>query len=218
MKYKIILEYDGTRYSGWQMQKNAKSIQGTLLETARKQISPDADVQGAGRTDAGVHALAQVAHLETSKRLEPDKVLFALNDNLPSNINILSVDFADARFHARHNAKSQELYLYHLQAPHGLCQEIRLVGQGPAGREENGIGLRRFPGLPRFRVICGQAHRQGLVHNGPGGRDGTSRTWRPHHLPHCRLPLPLADGPPDGRDTGRSRQGQPAAAKMSRRY
>jgi len=111
MKYKIILEYDGTRYSGWQMQKNAKSIQGLLLETARKQISPDADVQGAGRTDAGVHALAQVAHLETSKRLDPAKVMFALNDNLPSNINILSVDFADARFHARHNAKGRS-YIY----------------------------------------------------------------------------------------------------------
>src|SRR5512137_2430898 len=111
MKYKIILEYDGTRYSGWQMQKNAKSIQGLLLETARKQISPDADVQGAGRTDAGVHALAQVAHLETSKRLDPARVMFALNDNLPSNINILSVDFADARFHARHNAKGRS-YIY----------------------------------------------------------------------------------------------------------
>jgi len=111
MKYKIMLEYDGTRYSGWQMQKNAKSIQGLLLETARKQISPDADVQGAGRTDAGVHALAQVAHLETSKRLDPAKVMFALNDNLPSNINILSVDFADARFHARHNAKGRS-YIY----------------------------------------------------------------------------------------------------------
>lgn len=111
MKYKLTLEYDGTRYSGWQIQKNARTIQGVLLETARRQFGPDADIQGAGRTDAGVHALAQVAHLETSKRLDPRKLMFALNDNLPSNINVLSADFAEPRFHARHHAKSRS-YLY----------------------------------------------------------------------------------------------------------
>ncbi len=111
MRYKLILEYDGTRYSGWQVQKNARSIQGTILEISRKLFGPDADVQGAGRTDAGVHALAQVAHLECSKKLDPQKVLFGLNDNLPANINILSVESANPRFHARLNAKSRS-YIY----------------------------------------------------------------------------------------------------------
>lgn len=111
MRYKLTLEYDGTRYSGWQVQKNARSIQGTTLEVARKLFGADADIQGAGRTDAGVHALAQVAHLECSKKLDPQKILFGLNDNLPANINVLSVEAAHPRFHARLNAKTRS-YIY----------------------------------------------------------------------------------------------------------
>lgn len=111
MRYKLILEYDGTRYSGWQVQKNARSVQGTLLETARQFFGPDADVQGAGRTDAGVHALGQVAHLECTRKLDPQKILFGFNDNLPANINVLSVEAAHPRFHARLNAKSRS-YVY----------------------------------------------------------------------------------------------------------
>lgn len=111
MRYKLTVEYDGTRYSGWQFQKNARSIQGTLLEIAQKLCGPDADIQGAGRTDAGVHALAQVAHLECSKKLDPQKILFGFNDNLPANINILKVEPANPRFHARLNARSRS-YIY----------------------------------------------------------------------------------------------------------
>jgi tRNA pseudouridine38-40 synthase len=110
-KYKLTLEYDGTSYSGWQTQKNARSIQGTLIETARQLLGHDVDVQGAGRTDAGVHALAQVAHLETDKVLPPKKLLEGLNDRLPSNINVLRVEKVHARFHARHHALSRT-YVY----------------------------------------------------------------------------------------------------------
>ncbi len=111
MKYKLVIEYDGTRYSGWQIQKNARSIQGTLLEAARELLGPEVDIQGAGRTDAGVHALAQVAHLESATRMEPHKLLFALNDRLPANINILKLEEAAPRFHARHHAKFRS-YIY----------------------------------------------------------------------------------------------------------
>jgi tRNA pseudouridine38-40 synthase len=110
-KYKLTLEYDGTSYSGWQTQKNARSIQGTLIETARQLLGHDVDVQGAGRTDAGVHALAQVAHLEADKALPPQKLLEGLNDRLPSNINVLRVEKVHARFHARHHALSRT-YVY----------------------------------------------------------------------------------------------------------
>ncbi|MGB4089620.1 MAG: tRNA pseudouridine(38-40) synthase TruA, partial [Smithellaceae bacterium] len=63
-KYKLVLEYDGTNYCGWQVQKNAKSVQGALISVAGGFFGQPVDIQGAGRTDAGVHALAQVAHLE----------------------------------------------------------------------------------------------------------------------------------------------------------
>lgn len=110
-KYRLTLEYDGTGYSGWQTQKNARSVQGTLIETARKLLGDGVDIQGAGRTDAGVHALAQVAHLETQKSIPPKKLKEGLNDLLPSNINVLEVERVDARFHARHHALSRT-YIY----------------------------------------------------------------------------------------------------------
>jgi tRNA pseudouridine38-40 synthase len=110
-KYKITPEYDGTNYSGWQAQKNAKSIQGTLVLAARKFLTGPVDIQGAGRTDAGVHALAQVAHLESSEKIKPETLRIGLNDNLPANINILNVENASPRFHARHHAACRS-YLY----------------------------------------------------------------------------------------------------------
>lgn len=111
VKYKLVLEYDGTGYSGWQMQKNAKSIQGTLIRVAEKILGSPVDIQGAGRTDAGVHALAQVAHLETSRKMPPRKLQENLNDELPSSINILRVEEAAPIFHARHSARLRS-YLY----------------------------------------------------------------------------------------------------------
>ena len=110
-KYKLTLEYDGTGYSGWQVQKNARSIQGTLIDAARKLFGGEAEVQGAGRTDAGVHALAQVAHLEVPHRLPLQKILYGLNDLLPAPINILKVEEATPAFHARHTARGRS-YLY----------------------------------------------------------------------------------------------------------
>ena len=68
-RYKLTLEYDGTSYSGWQTQKNARSVQGTLIRAAQEIFGQAVDIQGAGRTDAGVHALGQVAHLETARTL-----------------------------------------------------------------------------------------------------------------------------------------------------
>jgi len=110
-KYKMIIEYDGTSYSGWQGQTNARSIQGTLIETARRVLGCDVDIQGAGRTDAGVHALGQVAHLEVPKKLSLRATMEKLNDELPSNINILRLEEARSDFHARHHARGRS-YLY----------------------------------------------------------------------------------------------------------
>lgn len=110
-KYKIILEYDGTNYRGWQSQKNARSIQDTLITAAEKFLGSPVKVQGAGRTDAGVHALAQTAHLESPKKVHPEALRMGINDNLPASVNVLNVENAPALFHARHHAVSRS-YLY----------------------------------------------------------------------------------------------------------
>ncbi len=110
-KYKITLEYDGTSYRGWQSQKNARSVQETLMHAAGKLFGEEVEIQGAGRTDAGVHALAQVAHVGTTKTMPVRKIREGLNDLLPSNINILDVEEVPDSFHARHYAVGRS-YIY----------------------------------------------------------------------------------------------------------
>jgi tRNA pseudouridine38-40 synthase len=112
--WKLTLEYDGTRYRGWQAQKNTdRTVQGVLLRAARELVGSDSTVGGAGRTDAGVHALAQVAHLKAGRSLSPGEILRGLNDALPHDVNVLSVESAPPAFHARHDAKSRT-YLYRI--------------------------------------------------------------------------------------------------------
>jgi len=111
VKYKLTLEYDGTGYRGWQTQQNARSVQGTLNQAAVDFFGQDVDVQGAGRTDAGVHALGQVAHLTVKNGKPPRKIREGLNDLLPAGINILSVEQAATDFHARHDATAR-VYVY----------------------------------------------------------------------------------------------------------
>lgn len=111
--YKLTLEYEGTRFSGWQAQGNTeKTVQGHLIRAAA-QVFGEVDVGGAGRTDAGVHASGQVAHLRTRKPADPLQITRKLNDLLPHDIHVLhSVRAADG-FHARHDAESR-VYLYQI--------------------------------------------------------------------------------------------------------
>jgi tRNA pseudouridine38-40 synthase len=111
--YKLTIEYEGTRYSGWQAQGNTpKTVQGLLIRAAQ-QVLGEVDVGGAGRTDAGVHAAAQVAHLRAHKAVDPIVLTRKINDLLPHDINILHAIRAGDRFHARHDAKTR-VYLYQI--------------------------------------------------------------------------------------------------------
>ena len=111
IKYKLTLEYDGTGYRGWQGQKNARTVQDTLKEASQRFLGYEPDIQGAGRTDAGVHALGQVAHLTAKRKIPPDQLVHGINDLLPAGINILRAETVHLDFHARHDAK-QRVYLY----------------------------------------------------------------------------------------------------------
>jgi tRNA pseudouridine38-40 synthase len=111
--YKLTLEYEGTRYSGWQAQGNTqKTVQGHLLRAAN-QVLGEVEIGGAGRTDSGVHAAGQVAHLRTYRPQEPRDLMRKLNDLLPHDIGILDVVKAPDAFHARHDAVSR-IYLYQI--------------------------------------------------------------------------------------------------------
>ncbi|MBI5084657.1 MAG: tRNA pseudouridine(38-40) synthase TruA [Acidobacteria bacterium] len=114
--FKIVLEYDGTRYSGWAEQTNApRTVMGELRKAAENVFAAPVELMGAGRTDAGVHAAAQVAHLRvrSAKVPPPARLLRALNDELPADIAVLEVDEAPPKFHARHDAVSRS-YVYQI--------------------------------------------------------------------------------------------------------
>jgi tRNA pseudouridine38-40 synthase len=113
-RFKLTIEYSGTRYSGWQIQQNAKTVQGELDRAVREATGErDLEIYGSGRTDAGVHAMAQVAHLDVHTTLPPETLRRRINDALPSDINVLHVDKARHRFHARHDAVARS-YIYQI--------------------------------------------------------------------------------------------------------
>jgi tRNA pseudouridine38-40 synthase len=126
---KLTIQYDGTNYHGWQIQpiqgsefgvrslkhkeqkKNVITVQGILQETIKEITGEDTKVIGAGRTDAGVHAIEQVASFKTSTGLPPDIIKRALNAILPDDIRIIGVHDAESTFHPRYDAKSK-IYFY----------------------------------------------------------------------------------------------------------
>ncbi|HWN97977.1 MAG TPA: tRNA pseudouridine(38-40) synthase TruA [Blastocatellia bacterium] len=111
--WKLTIEYDGTRYYGWQEQKNSRTVAGELRGAAEKFFEERVDLAGAGRTDAGVHALAQIARLKASRGARPVEVLYALNDRLPADINVLKVEETSASFDPRRDAISRS-YVYQI--------------------------------------------------------------------------------------------------------
>ncbi len=112
MNYKLIISYDGSRYDGWQKQGNTdNTIQGKLEAILRSISGEEVELHGAGRTDAGVHAMAQSASFRLSSPLPPKFILQQLNFYLPEDIAVLSAEEAPERFHARLNAKGK-VYRY----------------------------------------------------------------------------------------------------------
>jgi tRNA pseudouridine38-40 synthase len=116
--WKLTLEYDGTKYSGWQEQKNARTVQGQLRKAVEDFLGVEVELQGAGRTDAGVHARAQVAHLrvrEGAKRRFPPtgEILRAVNERLSSDMCVIDIAEAENSFHARNDAIART-YVYQI--------------------------------------------------------------------------------------------------------
>jgi tRNA pseudouridine38-40 synthase len=113
--FKVLMEYDGTRYSGWQEQKNARTVMGELRKAAVEILGKEIELQGAGRTDAGVHALGQVAHVRVASAIKhsPEVIKRKLNDLLPADIVVLDIQAGPRSFHARHDARSR-VYIYQI--------------------------------------------------------------------------------------------------------
>jgi tRNA pseudouridine38-40 synthase len=121
--FKLTLAYDGHEFHGWQIQPGKPTIQGTLAETIERITGESVVPQGSGRTDAGVHALAQVASCELASPIPAHGLMTALNDKLPAAIRVLAVEKVSPEFHARHSAKGKT-YRYRIDRS-AICSPFR---------------------------------------------------------------------------------------------
>ena len=123
MRIGLKIEYDGTAYAGWQRQKNAPSVQAAIEQALFETLHWQGTIIGAGRTDAGVHALGQVAHFDIETRVPPDRFSYILNQTLPPDIRIVQSWAAAEGFHARRSAHGKH-YRYTLYcSPHASALE-----------------------------------------------------------------------------------------------
>jgi tRNA pseudouridine38-40 synthase len=117
MNYRLLLQYDGTDFHGWQTQGELRTVQGELTRVLSLLDDREVVVHGSGRTDAGVHAEGQVANAQMQREMSPSKLRNAINGNLPGDVRVLFVEPAPDDFHARYSARSKK-YLYRLV--HGI--------------------------------------------------------------------------------------------------
>jgi tRNA pseudouridine38-40 synthase len=158
--YRLNVEYEGTRFRGWQEQQNARSIAGELRRALTEAGGDITELGGAGRTDAGVHALAQTAHLRLRKAVDAEPFRRAVNGALPSDIHVLSVLPAADAFHARHDALSR-VYLYQVsrrRAAHAKPHVWWVKREIDAARMAEGAA--RLVGRHDFALFCERAAEQ----------------------------------------------------------
>jgi tRNA pseudouridine38-40 synthase len=136
---KITLAYDGSEFHGWQVQPGLPTVQGTLAECLKRITGEDVLPQGSGRTDAGVHALAQVASVQLESPIPEQNLMTALNDVLPPSIRVNSVEATYTNFHARHSA-SAKTYRYRIYRD-AVCPPFlaRYVYHDPYPMDEDAI-------------------------------------------------------------------------------
>lgn len=109
--YKLLIQYDGTNYAGWQYQENATTVQQKILDAIKVLLGEEVNLIGSGRTDAGVHALGQTANFKTEKEIDLFKFKYSLNSILPKDISVIELQKVSADFHARFSAKKRS-YIY----------------------------------------------------------------------------------------------------------
>jgi tRNA pseudouridine38-40 synthase len=161
--YRLLIEYEGTKFAGWQVQASGRTVQGVLLDTLRTITGERGlDLQGAGRTDAGVHALGQVASLRCRAPLNSGKLFHALERELPADLAVLDVRPAPRGFHARHDAVARA-YRYQIATRRSAFgKRSSWWVEGALDEAAMREGARRFVGRHDYRAFvkrAGEAER-----------------------------------------------------------
>ena len=157
MNYKLLLQYDGTKLNGWQKQGNIENtIQGKLEAILERMYGEFIEIHGSGRTDAGVHALGQVANFHAPEKFSPEEIKAVLNEFLSKDIRVLNLETVDERFHARLTAKGKT---YEYRIDNGEVADV--FQRKYAMREENPLDLDAmqkaagyFVGTHDFKTFC----------------------------------------------------------------
>ncbi len=155
-KIKLIISYVGSNYNGWQKQKNGVGIQFYLEEAIKKATGEEVEVFGAGRTDAGVHAMGQVAHFNTNSKIDAQKFYYAINEFLPDDIKVLSSCEVPEDFHARFSAK-KKTYVYKFYASEVIMplfefDAVRVNSKFDEKKAKQ--ALKFFKGTHNFKSFC----------------------------------------------------------------
>lgn len=153
--YKLVVAYDGGAYSGWQAQKEVNSVAGQMQKTFSQIFHVPGSVRGASRTDAGVHALGQVAMLKTELEIKPEQLLYAWNNQLPSDIVIRSIEKVDERCNIYANIK-HKVYYYHffLERPLPFVYRYGWYYYYPVDLKKLEQCLATFVGTHDFKSFC----------------------------------------------------------------
>jgi tRNA pseudouridine38-40 synthase len=154
-RFKLTIEYAGTRYSGWQIQKNARTVQGEIDKAVRAVTGrKDFELYGSGRTDAGVHASGQVAHLDVATSLPAETLRARVNDELPADIHVLHAAVVPHRFHARHDAVARR-YVYQIARRRTAFHKAYVWWvKDPLDADRMRAAARAFVGLRDFRSFA----------------------------------------------------------------
>jgi tRNA pseudouridine38-40 synthase len=113
MNYKLLIQYDGTDFHGWQIQENLRTVQGELTSALSLIDGRNVSVHGSGRTDAGVHAEGQVASVDIQREITPEKLRAAINANVGKDVRVMEAEVVDPEFHARYSA-IEKTYVYRI--------------------------------------------------------------------------------------------------------
>jgi len=159
--YRLDLEYEGTRYRGWQEQQNARSVAGEIRRAIVEAGGDVVELGGAGRTDAGVHALHQVAHLRLRAQVDPGRFRLAVNDALPHDVHLLAMARAPERFHARHDAVLRS-YVYQISRRRtALAKRSVWWIKRAIDPARIGSAAACLPGMHDFAPFCERPQDQG---------------------------------------------------------
>ncbi len=158
-RYKCIVSYDGTNYSGFQIQKNSLTIQQVLQEVFEKRFQQRIEITGASRTDSGVHALGQVIHFDIESIQNAEKFIYQINCMLPKDIRILSIEKMPENFHSRYLAEKKTYYYFITTAPHQSPFQYKYQVVLPSNLDIKKMeeGAQYFLGTHDFRAFAHQS-------------------------------------------------------------